>query len=157
MLGEFTYAILVGYVLKCSENCLKMKRLTHNHRSPAEGGLTLSYLRAVWTLVIAFCFNSMYVYQDGAILNVHPIRRSVYTAFAWLLIHLPLSAGLLIGGHVSAIATATEEELNTGQRWLWGGGLGVGMLGIWIIAQLYRDLDPPGTLLLPKQLRILPR
>ena len=99
----------------------------------------------------------MYVYRDGAMLSVHPVRRSVYSAFAWLLIHLPLSAGLLIGGHVSAIATATEDELETGQRWLWGGGLGVGMLGMYIIAQLYRDLDPSGALLLPKQLRILPR
>lgn len=41
------------------------------------GGLNTKYLRAVWTLVIAFCFNSMYVYTDGAIDSVHPIRRSV--------------------------------------------------------------------------------
>lgn len=90
----------------------------------------------------------MYVYNDGAICNVHPIRRSVYTAFAWLLIHLPLSGGLLIGGHVSA--TATDEDLDGPRRWLWGGGLGAGMLGMWVIAQLWRDIDPPGKLLLPK-------
>jgi hypothetical protein len=39
VLGEFTYAILVG--------------------SPAKGGLNLNVMRAVWTLVIAFCFDSM--------------------------------------------------------------------------------------------------
>lgn len=116
--------------------------------SPARGGLTFGLLRAVWTLVIAFCFNSMYVYTDGSIDNVHPIRRSVWTAFPWLLIHLPMSAGLLIGGHVSAYAV--NEELETGHRWLWGGGLGVGMFCMWIISQLFRSNDPHRTLLLSK-------
>ncbi len=116
--------------------------------SPASGGLTFGLLRAIWTLVIAFCFNSMYVYTDGSIRSVHPIRRSGYTAFAWLLVHLPLSAGLLIGGHVSAYST--NNELESGHRWLWGGGLAVGLLGIWVIAQLFRDCDPPGKLILSK-------
>ena len=124
-------------------------------RSPATGGLTTKLLRAVWTLVIAFCFNSMYVYTDGSIVNDHPIRRSVYTAFPWLLIHLPLSAGLLIGGHVSAVST--YEEMHVDHRWLWGGGLGVGMFCMWIIAQLYCDCDEPGKLILSKQLRVGPR
>ena len=98
VLGEFTYAILV--------------------RSPAEGALTLKTLRVVETLIVAFCFNSMYVYCDGAWEGVHPIRRAVWISFSWLLIHLPLSAGLLLGEHVSA-ATVPEEELSSGQRWLW--------------------------------------
>lgn len=149
VLGEFTYAILVGLVLHHQVLLYYLSiPLRRVRSSPAEGGLTLPFLRAVWTLVIAFCFNSMYVYNDGAINNVHPIRRSVYTAFAWLTIHLPLSAGLLIGGHVSAASTG--GELDTGRRWLWGGGLGTGMLGMWIIAQMYRDNDPSGKLLLPK-------
>ena len=127
-----------------------------NVRSPAAGGLNLELLRAVWTLVIGFCFNSMYVYTDGCINNTHPIRRSVYTAFVWLLIHLPMSAGLLIGGHVSAGSTF-EQELGSGKRCLWGGGLGLGMFCMWIIAQLYREDDDPGQLILGKQLRLLPR
>lgn len=120
-----------------------------DNRSPAKGGLNLELLRAVWTLVIGFCFNSMYVYTDGCINNTHPIRRSTYTAFPWLLIHLPMSAGLLIGGHVSAASTF-EEELSSGKRWLWGGGLGVGMFCMWVIAQLYREDDDPGHLLVRK-------
>ncbi len=110
--------------------------------------MTTRLLRAVWTLVIAFCFNSMYVFTDGAIENDHPIRRSVWTAFPWLLIHLPMSAGLLIGGHVSAYGT--NHLMESGHRWLWGGGLGVGMLCMWVLAQLFLDCDPPGKLLLPK-------
>ena len=91
----------------------------------------------------------MYVYKDGCISNVHPLRRSVYTAFPWLLIHLPMSAGLLIGGHVSAASTF-EEELVSGQRWLWGGGLGLGMLCMWVIAQLWLEDEHSGRLLLGK-------
>lgn len=125
VLGEFTYAILVG--------------------SPAEGSISLKTLRAVETLIIAFCFNSMYVYCDGATENVHPIRRAVWSAFSWLLIHLPLSAGLMVGGHVSA-ATVPEEELNTGQRWLWGGGLGLGTFCLFLIGMMYKDEDPEGFL-----------
>lgn len=105
-------------------------------------------MRAVWTLVIAFCFNSMYVYTDGAIKSVHPARRSVFTAFAWIMIHLPMSAGLLIGGH--ACAGATKEELNEGQRWLLSGGLAVGYLGMYLMALLFKDEDPKGKLLLSK-------
>lgn len=97
----------------------------------------------------------MYVYNNGAILVRHPVRRSVYTAFAWLLIHLPMSAGLLIGGHVSAASVA--DELDTPRRWLWGGGLAVGIFCMWVIAQMYEDCDPPKTLIFPKQLRLLPR
>lgn len=131
VLGEFTYAILVT--------------------SPALGGLSLNLLRAIWTLVIAFCFNSMYVYNDGCLKSVHPVRRHVGTAFAWILLHLPLSMGLLVGGHVSAAAVA-EPEMGGGRRWLWGGGLSVSFAGMWILAQLWRSDDPPGKLLMPKQL-----
>ena len=98
--------------------------------------------------MIAFCFNSMYVYTDGSIENTHPIRRSVWTAFPWLLIHLPMSAGLLIGGHVSAYAT--NHVMEQAHRWLWGGGLGIGMFGMWVLAQLFRDDDPKGKLLFSK-------
>ncbi|KAI9664233.1 MAG: hypothetical protein M1831_002412 [Alyxoria varia] len=129
VLGEFTYAILVG--------------------SPARGGLNLGVMRAVWTLTMAFCFNSLYVYCDGAIEGLHPVRRAVWSSYGWLLLHLPLSAGLLLGGHVSA-QTVLKDDLSSGQRWLWGGGLGVGMLGMFLLALLYKDADRPGRLLMPK-------
>ena len=147
VLGEFTYVIVVGYVQ--SQFHREHGSVLIDIRSPAKGGLNLELLRAVCTLVIGFCFNSMYVYTDGCINNTHPIRRSVYTAFPWLLIHLPMSAGLLIGGHVSAASTF-EEELSSGKRWLWGGGLGLGMFCMWVIAQLYREDDGPDHLKLRK-------
>ncbi|MCJ1328824.1 hypothetical protein MMC10_005501 [Thelotrema lepadinum] len=66
-----------------------------------------------------------------------------------------MSAGLLIGGHVGA--NATGEELTEAQRWLWGGGLAVGYFTLWILALLFKDMDPKGKLLIPKLLRVLPR
>ena len=139
VLGEFTYGILFD--------------------SPASGGLNLSLLRAVWTLIIAMCFNLMYVYGDGAMKSIHPARRSVFSAFGWLLVHLPMSAGLLIGGHACAGATRTEDEdgLSDGQRWLLGGGLAAGFFGLYLLALLFKDDDPPRRLLLPKvSLQMLP-
>ncbi|RVX69833.1 hypothetical protein B0A52_05667 [Exophiala mesophila] len=135
VLGEFTYAILVG--------------------SPARGGLNLNVLRAIMTLVIAFNFNSMYVYCDGAVDGTHPIRRAVWSTFAWLLIHLPLSAGLLVGGHVSA--ASCDQHLSPGQRRLWGAGLGMGTLCLYVFAWLYRDDDPKGLLRFSKSKRLMPR
>ena len=97
----------------------------------------------------------MYVYADGSVEHTHPIRRSVWTSFAWLLLHLPLSAGLLIGGHISAVSVV-EEELGRGRRWLWGGGLAVSFFFMWVLALLWRD-DDQCTLYMPKMLRVGPR
>lgn len=93
----------------------------------------------------------MYCYNDGSVRSTHPIRHSVTSAFLWLLLHLPLSAGLLVGGHVSA-ASVAESEMGSGRRWLWGGGLAVGFLGMFILTLLWKDNDPPGKLLLSKPL-----
>ncbi|KAL1970228.1 hypothetical protein VTN77DRAFT_5388 [Rasamsonia byssochlamydoides] len=51
--------------------------------SPAAIGFNMGLLRAVWTLVIAFCLNWMYVHNDGALKGTHPLRHSIYTAFSW--------------------------------------------------------------------------
>lgn len=91
----------------------------------------------------------MYIYCDGSVQNTHPIRRAVWSSFAWLLIHLPLSAGLLVGGHISA-ATVRDDHLTIGQRWLWGGGLGIGTFCLFLIALLYQDNDPDQFLRMSK-------
>ncbi|KID64660.1 LtrA, partial [Metarhizium hybridum] len=132
ILGEFMYSVIVG--------------------DPAGIGLTAGYAKAVCTLIIAFCINWIYVSGDGSIQATHPIRRSAWTAFGFFLLPLPLSASFLIGGHICAISTRLHE-FEQGQRWLLGGGLGVGMLCLWIYAQLYRT-DGEDRLILPKQLRV---
>lgn len=158
-LGEFLYTIVVG--------------------SPAAVGFNLSLLRAVWTLVIAFCLNWMYVHNDCAIEYTHPLRHSVVRAFTWVSLHLPLIASLLAGGHVAA-ASAKSSDDNTsshsnsssekratsegetqpfddGQRWLLCASLGVGVFVLYALALLYSSNDGDCQLLLPKHLRIIMR
>uniref|UniRef100_A0A093VA24 Low temperature requirement protein A n=1 Tax=Talaromyces marneffei PM1 TaxID=1077442 RepID=A0A093VA24_TALMA len=160
-LGEFLYIIIVG--------------------SPAAVGFNLSLLRAVWTLVIAFCLNWMYVHNDCAIDYTHPIRHSVGRAFTWISLHLPLMASLLAGGHVAAASAKSSYDSNTssttttsekrattssedgspsfddGQRWLLCASLGVGLFMLYAMALLYSSNDGDCKLLLPKHFRIIMR
>jgi low temperature requirement protein LtrA len=128
-LGEFLYLIIVG--------------------SPAAVGLNNRLLRAIWTLVIAFCLNWLYVHADGSLHGIHPMRHSVYAGFLFALIHLPLIASLLAGGHVAALSVA-EEEFEDPQRWLLCGGLGSGMMCLYAFALLHLSKDEPGCLRLGK-------
>jgi low temperature requirement protein LtrA len=132
ILGEYLYSIVVG--------------------NPAAVGLGTGLLKAVWTLVIAFCLNWLYVNGDGSVHTVHPIRRSATTAFAFFSLHMPMTAALLVGGHVAAVS-AGRDELERGERWLLGGGLGVGMAGLWVLAMLFESKDK-GLLIMPKVVRV---
>ena len=136
ILGEFLYSIIAG--------------------NPAGIGVTSGYGKAVCTLVIAFSLNWLYVSGDGSVQATHPIRRSAWTAFGFFLLHLPLSMSFLIGGHICAVSVQLDE-FEPGQRWLLGGGLGVGMLCLWIFAELYKTDDEDGELKFPKQIRVGPR
>lgn len=128
-LGEFLYLIIVG--------------------SNAAVGLNDRLLRAVWTLVIAFCLNWLYTHADGSIESTHPLRHNVYTAFGFALVHLPLIACLLAGGHVAAGSVA-EREFEDAQRWLLCGGLGAGMVCLYILALLHASNDERDALCLSK-------
>lgn len=132
ILGEFLYSIIVG--------------------GPTGIGLTRGYLKAVLTLTIAFCLNWLYVSGDGSAEATHPIRRSAWTAFAFFLLHLPLSASLVISGHMCA-AAAGAHDLEDGQRWLLGGGLGVGILCLWVYAVLFAE-GREATSILSKRWRV---
>ncbi|KAH7026604.1 bacterial low temperature requirement A protein-domain-containing protein [Microdochium trichocladiopsis] len=141
ILGEFVYSVIVG--------------------NPAGVGLTSGYAKAVCVLVVAFCLNWLYVSGDGSLAATHPIRRSAWTAFGFFLLHLPLSASFLIGGHVAAIGVG-EEVYEMGQEWLLCGGLATGLACLWVYAMLYSSHDDAdhhdgrngNGLLLPKTLRI---
>ncbi|KAJ5486009.1 hypothetical protein N7530_000309 [Penicillium desertorum] len=136
VLGEFLYLIVVG--------------------SHTAVGLNERLIRAVWTLTIAFCLNWLYVHADGAVETTHPLRHSVYTAFAWAFIHLPLIASLLAGGHVAALSVE-EAELGDPQRWLLCGGLGAGIFFLYLFSLLHTSKDEPGTLILAKPYRLIMR
>ena len=132
ILGEFVYSVIVG--------------------DPAGIGLTKGFGKAAFTLIIAFCLNWLYVSGDGSLQATHPIRRSAWTAFGFFLLHLPLSASFLIGGHICAVSTQLEQ-FEDGQRWLLGGGLGVGLLSLYVYGMLYQSHDE-GSLIMSKYMRI---
>ncbi|KAL2061582.1 hypothetical protein VTL71DRAFT_6959 [Oculimacula yallundae] len=134
VLGEFLYQIIVG--------------------SPASIGFNLPLLRAVWTLIIAFCLNWLYLHGDGSLDCSHPLRHSVFASFAWVTLHLPMLASLLVAGHVSAHSTKVTE-IHEPELWLLCGGLCVGVFCLYIIALLHNSNDPPGTLMLPKHFRLM--
>jgi low temperature requirement protein LtrA len=129
VLGEYLYGIVVP--------------------SPAAIGLNTRSLRAIWTLIIAFCLNWIYLHGDGALQSTHPIRRNVYTAFAWILLHLPLVSSLLAGGHVAALSASTDD-IEGGRLWLMCGGLSIGLVVLFLFAFLSSSQDAPGELLLSK-------
>ncbi|KAL1868226.1 hypothetical protein VTK73DRAFT_3788 [Phialemonium thermophilum] len=133
ILGEFVYSIIVG--------------------DPAGIGLTSGFVKALCTLVVAFVLNWIYASGEGSAQATHPIRRSAWTAFGFFSLHLPLSASFLIGGHMCAIS-ASSHELEKGQRWLLGGGLGVGMFCLWIYGMLYRAGPRDKDLIMSKIPRI---
>lgn len=129
VLGEFLYQIIVG--------------------SPAAVGFNSRLLRAIWTLIVAFCLNWLYVHNDGSLKGQHPLRHNIYTAFTWVTVHLPLVASLLVAGHVSA-QTAVTDEIEEPELWLLCGGLGVGLFCLYLIALLHKCEDASGTLILHK-------
>lgn len=138
VLGEFLYQIVVG--------------------SPAAVGFNMALLRAIWTLIIAFCLNWIYVHGDGSLAAVHPLRHNVLASFAWVALHVPLVAGLLAGGHAAAVSAKIhdEEDYHHPEIWLLCGGIGTGLICLWFLALLHKCSDASGTLLLPKARLVYP-
>ncbi|KIX02587.1 uncharacterized protein Z518_08528 [Rhinocladiella mackenziei CBS 650.93] len=86
VLGGYLYSMIVG--------------------NPAAMGLNMDLLKAVWTLIIAFCLNRLYV---NGIESVHSIRRSATTTFVFFDLHMPLAASLAAGGHVCATSAGDDK------------------------------------------------
>lgn len=135
ILGEFVLVVILG--------------------SPAGVGLTPGYGKAICTLGIAFSLNWIYVSGDGSMEATHPIRRSVWTAFFFFLLHIPLAASFLIAGHVAALSVRLDE-FEGGQAWLMCGGFAVGLFCLWVYGMLFRDEDDK-ILMMRKPVRIILR
>lgn len=135
VLGEFLYSVIVG--------------------NPAAVGFNTGLMRAIWTLIIAFCLNWLYVHNDGSLENEHPYRHNIYASFVWVTLHLPLVASLLAGGHVAAVSVR-EEHMHGRELWLLCGGLGAGVWLLWPLALLHKCGDAPDVLILPKVCLVLP-
>jgi len=120
--------------------------------------------RAAMCLFIAFCLCWLYTATDGSRENsetgVHALRWKAMHGLQWLMLHLPLSAALLITGDICAVfvkyghdgvgvegvhkrAEETFPATHEWQalRWLFCGGLAIGVLCLYWIALLHHEVD----------------
>ncbi|KAI5777246.1 bacterial low temperature requirement A protein-domain-containing protein [Geopyxis carbonaria] len=133
--------------------------------------------RAAMSLVIAFCLCWLYTSCDGSRDNpesgVHALRWRAANGLQWVALHLPLSAALLISGDICAVFVKYGDDAGKPKssfptpadwqplRWLFCGGLAVGVACLYWIALLHHEADEdPETrcvLFMPQWLRRLPR
>ncbi|KAK9465489.1 bacterial low temperature requirement A protein-domain-containing protein [Lipomyces arxii] len=164
-LGEFLYVIV--------------------SHSPAVGGFNERLARAVCVLVTAYCFSWFYFRGEGSSKAVHALRRNYYTAYAWLLIHIPLILSLILAADASGDLTSSlkfypystrnesygefeeieENSSVSGERddylhslqIIYGSGLSVALLCLTIMAFCDKSLDAPDVKRLSPIVRLSPR
>lgn len=133
-------------------------------------GIDFRILLALWTLIIAFGLNWMYVNGDGSLQPRHPLSRSFPVIMQWLLLHNPLLASLLAGGQV-AVAGSTQladahtvglrnhhwDRFTVTHSWLLCGSLCFSIYLLYLFAQLTGSKEPGDTLIVPKQIRLIMR
>lgn len=88
-IGEFLYTIVTN--------------------SPS-GGFSHNFARAIMILIISYCYIWFYFNGDGSSAACHAIRRSVGTAFAWIYIHIPITASLILAADAAGELVASNVE-----------------------------------------------
>lgn len=137
--------------------------------SPAGlSGVDAPFGRAALSLLVAFCLCWLYTASDGSRENteagVHALRWRATHALQWVVLHLPLSAALLIAGDICAVfvkyghtgvgvaaspdtpAKEGEAKFPTDQewkalRWQFCGGTAIGVFCLSWIALLHHEID----------------
>jgi low temperature requirement protein LtrA len=136
VMGEFLYTVISG--------------------SPAGVGIHRAAGRAVLCLLVAACLQLFYMIGGGSIETVHPLRRSANTAFGWFALHIPLVASLTLAGEACG-ELVREEEVQQGVRWMFCGGICVGLVCLAVLALLEHEKDERGTLYMRKVKEKIPR
>jgi low temperature requirement protein LtrA len=109
--------------------------------------------KACLSLIQAFCFNWMYFEIDLLNMQVHAIRRHYFSAWIWIFGHLPFAMGYTLAATaMSKIVLAHDcsnadeqslgepydsrslDEVSTGLRWFYCGGLCVALVFSCIIS-----------------------
>jgi hypothetical protein len=125
--------------------------------SSAASGVHLSLLHGLWTLVIAFGLNWIYLNYDGSLQYIHPVGHKFSTGMTWILLHHLLLASLIAGGRVAAAISTKNEKVTMARAWLLCGSLSLTIYILYILALLQVSQDPAGRLIFPKQLRLIMR
>ncbi|KAI9803543.1 MAG: hypothetical protein M1825_001886 [Sarcosagium campestre] len=131
------------------------------YQNSAHFGINAFFGKAILGLIQAFCFNWMYFEIDGDNLFQHAIRRSIWSSFIWITMHLPFilcyvlgSAGLsrLVLAHdcrdadphdLSEVWAERSEELkvSSGLRWYYCAGLGLALAFMALISVSHEHKD----------------
>ncbi|PWZ02640.1 hypothetical protein BCV70DRAFT_209227 [Testicularia cyperi] len=134
--GEFLYSVISG--------------------QPAGHGLHSGVARVALTVVIAFVFHGLYCLGAGSKRATHPIRRSMSTAMAWFILHLPLAAALTLCGDSTA-ELVKEEHVAQGVRWMYAATYAISMVCTVLLVAIEQEHDIPGELYFAKWVRVGPR
>ncbi|CAO1638383.1 unnamed protein product [Parajaminaea phylloscopi] len=126
------------------------------NNQPAGTGLHIKAGRAIMAVVLALCFQLLYMIGSSSKQIVHPIRHSGRRAITWFNVHLPLVCALTLCGDVMAEFVA-EELVEQPLRWMLCESYAIGMIGLWVLAMIEADRDEVGDLWIRKSVRLLPR
>lgn len=136
VMGEFVYSLFDG--------------------NPTGTGFHIKAGKAIMALVVAFCFQLMYMNGGYSKRITHPLRHSTRHAMAFFSMHLPILSSLTLCGDAMA-DLIKEERVSSGVRYLACESYAVGTIMLWCLAMLEHERDERKELWLPKWARLTPR
>lgn len=107
-------------------------------------------------VILAFCFQLLYMQGCGSKRIDHPIRYKVERGIAFFTLHLPIVCALTLCGD-SMADFVRESHVESAVRWIACETYAIGMIGMWCLATLEHSKDAKGELWLPKWARLVPR
>ena len=134
--GEFLYSVLTG--------------------QPAGHGMHSGVARVTLTVVVAFVLHGIYCCGAGSRRITHPIRRTMWYALPWFVLHPPLVSAITLCGDATA-ELVKENEVAQGVRWIFASTYAIGLVSTALLVMLEKEHDAPGELFFSKPVRIAPR
>ncbi|UZJ51961.1 hypothetical protein CBS101457_001281 [Exobasidium rhododendri] len=136
VIGEFLYSIV--------------------SRSPARLGVHIAAGRAILAVIIAFCFQLLYMQGAGSNRITHPIRYKWLNGILYFTLHLPLVSAMTLCGD-SMADLVRDEHVSNSIRWIACETYAISMIALWSLAMIEHERDARGELWLPKLARLAPR
>lgn len=146
-IGEFLFTIVSGH--------------------PTGEGISVKMWKLIMILMIAYIFMWLYFNGDCSNTLVHALRRSLTTATAWIYIHVPLIASLILTADAAAtlleldeidLVNEYEEELSLyGLSFFFTTGILIALLCLSVLALCDKPLGQENVFGLSQLYRVLPR
>eukprot|EP01137_Pigoraptor_chileana_P017559 Opistho-2@75804 len=119
-----------------------------------EGTVDKRLLTAVFGLLTAYNFESLYYDVDGSRQYQHALRRSILTAVAWNWFHIPLLMALILAGSsLHGLVNATDgpghvpadDSAIVMQRRLFCGGYAIAVFCLAVMGMCHKNMESAGT------------